>query len=216
MSVSCLLDFYICLLSTLLLRSKCDSHIGVWRAYICVTNFYEYKLPDLLLIAFTHFPRFSLCHSLYSSEVIFIFTQKLNSLHITHLGRTYPSTPNSWQCEEPLTYAAVNLLSYLISFVSVLKLSDFSVFMYFVLFFHGATALSGPGPPHCWGFTITLRHTTLGKTPLDEWSSRRRDLHQTTHNTHKRQISMPSAGFELEIPACEGPQTHALDRAGVS
>jgi len=30
------------------------------------------------------------------------------------------------------------------------------------------TASSGPGPPHCRGFTITLRHTTLGRTPLDK------------------------------------------------
>jgi len=28
---------------------------------------------------------------------------------------------------------------------------------------------SGPGPPHCRGFTITPRRTTLCKTPLDEW-----------------------------------------------
>jgi hypothetical protein len=33
---------------------------------------------------------------------------------------------------------------------------------------HGATAPSGPGPPHYRGFTITLRHITLGRTPLDE------------------------------------------------
>jgi hypothetical protein len=38
---------------------------------------------------------------------------------------------------------------------------------------------------------ITLRHTTLGRTPLDEWSARRRDLYLTTHDTHKRQTSMP-------------------------
>jgi hypothetical protein len=34
--------------------------------------------------------------------------------------------------------------------------------------FHGATAHRGPGPPHCRGFTIALRHTALGRTPLDE------------------------------------------------
>ena len=33
---------------------------------------------------------------------------------------------------------------------------------------HGATAPSGPGYPLYRGFTITLRHTTLGRTPLDE------------------------------------------------
>jgi hypothetical protein len=50
-----------------------------------------------------------------------------------------------------------------------------------------ATAPSGPGLSHCPGFTITLRHTTLGRTPLDEWSARRTDLYLTTHNTDKIQ-----------------------------
>jgi hypothetical protein len=62
------------------------------------------------------------------------------------------------------------------------------------------------------GFTITLRHTTLGRTPLDEWSARRRDQYLTTHSTHKRQTSLPAAGFEPTIPTSERPQTHALDR----
>ena len=64
-----------------------------------------------------------------------------------------------------------------------------------------------------WGFWITLRHTTVGRTPLDEWSARRRDLHPTTHNTHNRQTSIPWSAFEPEIPAGERPQTDALDRA---
>jgi hypothetical protein len=64
------------------------------------------------------------------------------------------------------------------------------------------------------GFTITLKHTTLGRTPLDEWSARRRDLYLTTHNTHKRQTSMPPVGFEPTILASERPETHALDRTG--
>jgi len=34
-------------------------------------------------------------------------------------------------------------------------------------------------------------HITVGRTPLDEWSVRRRDLYPTTHNTHNRQASMP-------------------------
>ena len=32
---------------------------------------------------------------------------------------------------------------------------------------HGATAPSGSGPPHYRGLAITLRHTTLDRTPLD-------------------------------------------------
>ena len=77
---------------------------------------------------------------------------------------------------------------------------------------HGATAPSGPRP-HCPGFTITLRHTTLGRTPLDEWSVRRRDLYLTTHNTHNRQTCIPTAGLKPEILARQRPQAHDLDRA---
>jgi hypothetical protein len=60
---------------------------------------------------------------------------------------------------------------------------------------------------------VTLRHTTLGRTPLDEWSDRRRNLYLTTHNTHKREIFMPPAGFEPAIPASERPQIHVLEGA---
>jgi hypothetical protein len=80
------------------------------------------------------------------------------------------------------------------------------------IFPHDATDPSGSGTPHYRGFTITLRHTTLGGTPLDEGPARRRDLYLTTHNTHNRQTSMPPAGFEPTIPVSERPQTHALDR----
>jgi hypothetical protein len=59
-------------------------------------------------------------------------------------------------------------------------------FIIYTFFSNGATAPWGPRPPHYQGFTITLRHTTLGGTPLDERSARRRDLYLTTHNTHKR------------------------------
>ena len=57
------------------------------------------------------------------------------------------------------------------------------------------------------------RRTTVGRTPLDEWSAHRRDLYLTTHNTHNRQTSMPPVGFEPTISAGERPQTYALDRA---
>jgi hypothetical protein len=53
----------------------------------------------------------------------------------------------------------------------------------------------------------TQGRTTVGRTPLDEWSVRHRDLYLT--NT--KQTSMPSAGFEPAIPAGEQLQTHALD-----
>ena len=73
-------------------------------------------------------------------------------------------------------------------------------------FYHGQEPPVGQGLliiedswPH------SFRHTTLGKTPLYEWSVSRRDLYLTTNNTHNRQTSMPPAGFEPTIPASERP-----------
>jgi hypothetical protein len=84
------------------------------------------------------------------------------------------------------------------------------------LFVHRATARNGLGPPHYRGFTNTLRHIAIGRTPLDKGSARRRDLYLTTHTTHKRQTPIPPAGFELTIPASGGPQTQALDHAAIA
>jgi len=39
---------------------------------------------------------------------------------------------------------------------------------YNLIFFHGVTAPSGPGPPHYPGFKVTFKHTKLSGTPLDE------------------------------------------------
>jgi hypothetical protein len=59
----------------------------------------------------------------------------------------------------------------------------------------------------------TEQRTTVGRTPLDEWSARHRDLYLTKHNTHNRLTSMPLVVFETKISAGERPQTYALDRA---
>ena len=48
----------------------------------------------------------------------------------------------------------------------------------------------------------TQRRTTVGRTPLDEWSARRRELYLTTRNTHNWQTSMPPGGI----------RTHDLSR----
>jgi hypothetical protein len=74
----------------------------------------------------------------------------------------------------------------------------------------GATAPCGPGPPRYWNYTITLTHTTLGSSPLDEWSERHRDLYLTTHNNHKRHTSMSAAGFEPTVPGSERPLVLSL------
>ena len=62
--------------------------------------------------------------------------------------------------------------------------------------------------------SITLRHTTLDRTPLDEWSAPLRGLYLTTHTTLTTDgTSMPPAGFKPAITASERPQTHALNHA---
>jgi len=49
------------------------------------------------------------------------------------------------------------------------------------------------------------RRVTVGRTPLNEWSVRRRGLYLTTHNNHNRQTSMHRVGFEPTIAAGERP-----------
>jgi len=82
----------------------------------------------------------------------------------------------------------------------------------FVCFWHNSPQWGRPS-----SFTRftdhTHRHITICGTPLDERSARRRNFHLTTHNTHKRQTSMPLVGFELTISAGERPYTYALDSA---
>jgi len=81
------------------------------------------------------------------------------------------------------------------------------------LWLHYCSWLDNPNRPgpHFWGSLITSRLTTLGRTPVDEWSARRRDVYRTTYNT--RQTSMPLGGFEPATSASERLQTHALVRA---
>ena len=62
-------------------------------------------------------------------------------------------------------------------------------------------------PPLCQGLLIhevsrSQRRTTVGRTPLEEWSASHRDLYLTTHNTHNRQSSMRPGGI----------RTHNLSR----
>ena len=64
-------------------------------------------------------------------------------------------------------------------------------------------------------FLDHTRRTTVGRTPLDEWSTGCRDLYLTTHDTHNRQMSMPPVGFEPKISAGERPTASRLLRSWV-
>jgi len=70
-----------------------------------------------------------------------------------------------------------------------------------------------PNAAVTYSFLTFLYHThndaPVGRTPLYEWSARRRDFYMTTHNTHNRRTSEQPAAFEPATPASEKPQTHA-------
>ena len=74
------------------------------------------------------------------------------------------------------------------------------------LFIFGATA---PQWARASSFTRFLYHTqrrtSVGRTPLDEWTARRSHLYLITFNTHNRQTSMFPLGFEPTISAGERP-----------
>ena len=69
-----------------------------------------------------------------------------------------------------------------------------------VIFLPWSNSPSGPRPPHWQGFMITRRHTTFHRTPLGEWSARRRDLYLTTRNIHKTDIYAPG-GIRTHNPS---------------
>ena len=75
--------------------------------------------------------------------------------------------------------------------------------------FHGATSLVGQG---LLIIEASRSHsdTTHGRTPLDDWSARRRYLYLTTENTSD--IHAPRWDTNPQSQASERPQTHALDR----
>jgi hypothetical protein len=50
------------------------------------------------------------------------------------------------------------------------------------IFFHGMKTPSELELPYCRRFTITLRHTTVGRKPLEERSTRHTDLNLRAHN----------------------------------
>ena len=74
------------------------------------------------------------------------------------------------------------------------------IFLDFVFVF-GATAPQWGSASSFTSFLDhTRRRTTVGRTPLDEWSARRRDLYLTTHNIHNK------------LPCPDGNRTHNLSR----
>jgi len=57
--------------------------------------------------------------------------------------------------------------------------------------FYGTRTPSGLVLLHCRAFSITLRYSTISRTPLDDWPGRRKDPYLTTHNKQKRETFSP-------------------------
>jgi hypothetical protein len=109
--------------------------------------------------------------------------------------RTLYTNPWWWSQEGSkhvgLVYSYCNIRVHFVGLSTVCSISD--NVQYFSFFFYRSTALYGLGLLVSSRFHdhTHLRHTTVGRTPLEEWSARRRDLYLTTHSTHNRQTSMP-------------------------
>jgi hypothetical protein len=58
---------------------------------------------------------------------------------------------------------------------------------------------------------VSVSHTVTQQSYMDEGSFCSINLYLTTHNTYKRQTSMPPEGFKPEIVANKRHQTLALD-----
>jgi hypothetical protein len=113
-------------------------------------------------------------------------------------------------CLTPCTSVFYGFIHSKIHSATYFKFASYHVKRPFTLSFfpHGSRALSGPGP-HYRGFTVTLGHKTLGRTPLDEWSARRTDLISPSHrplpdNTQHSQ--------QTDIHAPGGIRTHNLSK----
>ena len=73
----------------------------------------------------------------------------------------------------------------------------------------------GPTRAIISSFLRFLDHTkwriTVGRTPLDEWSVRHKDLYLTKHNTYNRQTTVLPAGFQPTISGGERPHVYATN-----
>jgi hypothetical protein len=139
-----------------------------------------------------------------SPQMLPIIKNKASALSAMFMCITNSCKPSS--CNDNISWGTTNFNANLTVIYCTL-LSPLLLIFFFR--YHGTTAPRGSRPSHYRGLMTTLRHTTVGRTPLDEWSAHHPDLYLTTHN---RKTAMPPVGFEPAIPASERPQTHALDR----
>ena len=135
----------------------------------------------------------------------FTLARRFLTFTAAHSSASQSTCSNPYQ--KPLHWAGTLNVRY--SITINWKITKYLHITYIYIYIARLDGPSGSRPPPCQNFEITLRRTTLGTTPPDEWSARRRDLCLTTHNTHNRQKSMAPAEFEPAVPTSERSQNTA-------
>jgi hypothetical protein len=80
--------------------------------------------------------------------------------------------------------------------------TDQRIIIYYFIILSGSAAQRGLWPPRIARFldhSHTTRHDTVGRTPPNRWSARRRDLYLTTHNTQNRHKQINTLNKEVII-----------------
>jgi len=136
--------------------------------------------------------------------------------HIQHLvNRKYDGEPGGKEAEEWTSiscqgYECVQLHLHCPRLTTACSINHGDKFFIFIFYFWSDSPQWAMASSFTRFLDHTKRRTTVGRTPLDERSARRRDLHLTTLNTHNRQTSMPPVGFE-PTTAPSGPRPpHSL------
>ena len=80
-------------------------------------------------------------------------------------------------------------------------------------FFYGSAAPCGPGSLPHRGFTITFKHTTLGRTPLHEGSDRHTELWEHKQYSQETDIHAPG-GIRTRNPCKQVAADPQLKRRG--
>jgi len=166
------------------LFSHLDSEFPLTRSFYCLS------LPISLYGYFEYF------YWSFLLDVLPIFTviYEINNIKMECIKYHVPCFADVSVLRTKMRHMKLNLF--------LVKLRHVRLFV--CLFVFGAKkATSGPSTS---SFTRFLDHTqrrsTVGRTPLDEWSIRRRDLYLTTHDTRNRQ--------NIHDPG--GIRTHDLSR----
>ena len=157
--------------------------------------------------------------SLYSFPLVFMSSFSLTSI-VCRLSDLILIYILRWQKSQPLISLRIffqhsqllQLASFLFLYTIISQGLGNQILFFFVCFWH--KSLHFVRASSFMGFLEhTQRRSTIGRTPLDELSARRRDLYLITHNTHNREISMPPMSFETTISAGQRLQTYPLDCA---